>query len=75
LAKSYIDVTVYLLQAPAELFYPIYRVLDPTGQLAHFRLESVHAKFAVDGGAGARSDNGAACTTVDLPLEHAEIPF
>jgi hypothetical protein len=64
-----------LLQTPAELFYPIYRVLDPTGQLAHFRLEPIHAKFAVDRSAGARGDNRAACTAVDLPLQHAEIPF
>jgi hypothetical protein len=75
LAKSHIDVAIYLLQAPAELFYAIYRVLDPTGQLAHFRLKPIHAKFAVDRCAGARRDNGAACTTVDLPLQHAEIPF
>jgi hypothetical protein len=75
LAKSHIDVAVYLLQAPAELFYPIYRVLDPTGQLAHFRLEPIHSQFAVDRSAGACRDSGAACITVDLPLQHAEIPF
>jgi hypothetical protein len=75
LAKSHIDVAVYLLQAPAELFHPIYRVLDPTGQLSHFSLEPIHAQFAVDRSAGARRDGGAASITVDLPLQHAEIPF
>jgi hypothetical protein len=75
LAKSHIDVAVHLLQPPPELVYPIYRVLDPTGQLAHFCLEPIHAKFAVDRSAGARRNSWAACTTVDLPLQHAEIPF
>jgi hypothetical protein len=58
-----------------QLLDPVYRVLDPAGQLAHFRLEPVHAKFAVDRTAGARSNRGAARTTVDLPLQHAEISF
>jgi hypothetical protein len=74
LAESHIDVAVYLLQPPPQLLDPIYRVLDPTGQLAHFRLEPIHAKFAVDR-AGARRDSRTACTAVNLPLQHAEIPF
>jgi hypothetical protein len=75
LTKSDIDVAVYLLQAPPHLVDPIYRILDPTGQFAHRGLEPIHAKFAVDRSAGARRNNRAACTTVDLPLQHAEIPF
>jgi hypothetical protein len=75
LAKSDIDVAVYLLQAPPQLLDPIYRILDPAGQLAHLRLDPIHAKFGVDRSAGARRDNSAACTTVDLPLQHAEIPL
>jgi hypothetical protein len=75
LAKSHIDIAVYLLQAPPQLLDTIYRVLDPTGQLAHLRLEPVHAKFAVDRSAGARRGSAAACTSVDLPLQHAEVSF
>jgi hypothetical protein len=75
LAKSDIDVAVYLLHAPPQLLDPIYRILDPAGQLAHLRLEPIHAKFAVDRTAGARRDNRAAGTTVDLTLQHAEIPL
>jgi len=74
LAKSDIDVAVYLLQAPPQLFDPIYRILNPAGQLAHLRLDPIHAKFGVDRCAGARRDNSAS-TTVDLPLQHAEISF
>jgi hypothetical protein len=75
LAKSHIDVAVYLLETPPQLVDPIYRILDPTGQLAHLRFEPIHAKFAVDRGAGARRGNRAACAAVDLPLQHAEIPL
>jgi hypothetical protein len=75
LAKSDIDVAVYLLQAPPQLLDPIYRILDPAGQFAHLRLEPIHAKFAVDRPTGARRDDRAACTTVNLPLQHAEIPL
>jgi hypothetical protein len=75
LAKSDIDVAVYLLQAPPQLLDPIHRILDAAGQLAHLRLEPIHAKFAVDRSAGARRDNRAARTTVGLPLQYAEIPL
>jgi hypothetical protein len=75
LAKSDIDVAVYLLQAPPQLLDPIYRILDAAGQLAHLRLDPIHAKFGIDRSAGARRDNCAASTTVDLPLQHAEIPL
>jgi hypothetical protein len=30
LAKSHVNVTVYLFQAPPQLLDPIYRILDPT---------------------------------------------
>src|SRR5262249_57428183 len=75
LAKSDIDVAVYLLQAPPQLFDPIYRILDPAGQFAHLRLDPIHAKFGIDRSAGARGDNSAASTTIDLPLQHAEMPL
>jgi hypothetical protein len=75
LAKSHIDVAVYLLHSPPELFYSIYCVLDPTGQLTHFSLKPIHAKFVVDRSAGARRGSGATSTTIDLPLQHAEVPF
>jgi hypothetical protein len=75
LAKTRIDVAVYLLQASPELFYPIYRILDPAGQFTHLRLEPVHAEFPVDCTGGTGKDGGAACAAVDLPLQHAEISF
>jgi len=75
LAKPDIDVAVYLLQAPPQLVNPIYRILDPTGQLAHLRFEPIHAKLAINRGAGTRRGNRAPCAAVHLPLQHAQIPL
>ena len=75
MAKSHIDIAVYLLQPSTQLLDPIHSVLDPAGQLANLRLEPIYAKFAVYRRVGASRDGGAACTTVDLPLQHAEVPF
>jgi hypothetical protein len=74
LAKSHIDIAVDLLQTPPQLLDPVYRILDPAGQRAHFRLDPVHPEFAVDRTWGARRNHGP-CTAVDLPLQHAEIPL
>jgi hypothetical protein len=42
LAKSHIDIAVDLFQTPPQLLYPVYRILDPAGQLAYLRLDPVH---------------------------------
>jgi len=75
LAKSHIDVAVDLLQSPPQLLDPVRRVLNPAGQIAHFRLEPVHAKFDVDRRIMTRGYRWAATTAVDLTLQHAEISF
>ena len=75
LAKSYIDVAVDLLQASPQLLDPVHRIFDPAGQLAHLRLEPIHAEFGIDRRTGARDDGRAAASAVDLPLQHAEIPL
>jgi hypothetical protein len=57
------------------LLDPIYRILDPSGKLAHLRFESIHAQFGVDRSAGTRVCNRGRTAAVDLPLQHAEIPL
>jgi hypothetical protein len=75
LAKSHVNIAVYLFQAPPQLLDPIYRILDPTRQVAHLGLDPIHTEFIIDRGAGASGDHRAACTAIDLPLQHAEIPL
>jgi hypothetical protein len=57
------------------LLDPIYRILDPSGELAHLRFEPIHAQFGVDRGAGTRVCNRGRAAAIDLPLQHAEVPL
>ena len=45
LTESHVDVAVDLFQALAQLLYPVCRVLDPAGQVAHLLLEPIHPKL------------------------------
>jgi hypothetical protein len=64
-----------LLETPLESLDPVYRVLDPTGELAHLRFEPVHPQLSVDGRTRTRVGDRRGAATVNLALQHAEVPF
>jgi hypothetical protein len=75
LAKSHVDVAVDLLETPPQLLDAVYGVLDPPRQLAYLRFEPIHTQFGINGRSGTRGHNRSGTAAIDLPLQHAEVPF
>jgi hypothetical protein len=75
LAETHIEIAVDLLEAPPQLIDPVDRVLHPAGELAHLRLKPIHPQLSVDGRARNRVGDWGWAATVDLALQHAEIPL
>jgi hypothetical protein len=71
LAQPNIDVTVNLLQTPAQLLDTIHGFFDPSSQLTHLGLESIHADLDVNRCVGTWSCGRRAGAAVDLSLQHA----
>jgi hypothetical protein len=75
LAESQVDVAVDLLETVPQLLDPVHRVLDAAGQFAHLGFQSVHAKLGIDRPRRPSVGHGGRGATVNLPLQHAEIPL
>jgi hypothetical protein len=75
LAESQVDVAVDLLETVPQLLDPVHRVLDAAGQFAHLGFQSVHAQLGIDRPCRPSADHRGRAATVNLPLQHAEIPL
>jgi hypothetical protein len=75
LAESQVDVTVDLLETAPQFLNPVHRVLDAAGQFAHLGFQSAHAQLGIDCPSRPSADHRGRAATVNLPLQHAEIPL
>jgi hypothetical protein len=75
LAESHVDVAVDLLETALQLLDPVHRVLDASGQFAYLGFQSVHAELGIDRPCRPRANHRGRAASVNLPLQHAEIPL
>ncbi len=73
LAEARVDIAVDLLDPLADLFDLVCELLDSPGEVAHLRLEPIHADVLVDRRAGIVARRRRRCAAIHLPLQHVEV--